>query len=343
MAKKQTAITKPTDTDLKQAQIESDMKPFVQDFEQEISRLVPMVGTIKLTKAQKEILYAPVNENDVEIRTDGLIYLPWMEYVTRLKEAFGMSWSIIPKGDPRIGQSGRSILWGFYLIVEGKLAGFAYGEQEYYPSNLKMNWSDACEAAKSNALMRLCKGLGMCLELWKPQFIKKWKSKFAETYEYKGKKLWKRKDKPVEQAIEAEVVEGSNEIAPGPPEETKPTVTKGAPTAQPEPKPAIMLAAEDKEFHIERIIKHGEIAYKGFGKKGDKEYPRFKEFLLDMGEAKNRSFVALNEHEKLSLHCGNLEDLKLITLHLGFVFKAYAEWKKEQDEKEEEIPENPPF
>jgi hypothetical protein len=43
-----------------------------------------------------------------------------------------------------------------------------------------MNYTDACEGAKSNALMRLCKEIGIGLELWNPQFINSWKSRFAE-------------------------------------------------------------------------------------------------------------------------------------------------------------------
>lgn len=148
--------------------------------------LIPTIGTVELTKEQEDILYADVNKENVEIRPDGLIYLPWMEYVSRLQKAFKMSWGIIPDGQPR--QMGLFILWGFYLVIKGKLAGFAMGEQKYQPNNAMMTWGDACEGAKSNALMRLCKGLGISLELWQPRFIKDWISKYAESYELKDVK-----------------------------------------------------------------------------------------------------------------------------------------------------------
>lgn len=150
------------------------------DFSEHITNLIPTAGTIDLTDKQREILYAPVKDDNVEIRPDGLIYLPWMEYVSRLRDAFGASWAIIPQGMPTIKND--FILWSFYLVIQGKLAGFAVGEQQYYANNSTMTYGDALEGAKSNALMRLCKGIGISLELWKPSFIRGWKEKFAERY-----------------------------------------------------------------------------------------------------------------------------------------------------------------
>jgi len=150
------------------------------DLQSQIEALIPIAGTIRLTPKQEQILYAPVKEEDVCIRPDGLVYLPWMEYVSRLRDAFGMSWAIIPKGNPML--KGDMIYWGFWLVVDGHLQGFAVGEQLYQPTNATMTYGDALEGAKSNALMRLCKGVGISLELWKPSFIKTWKEKYAESF-----------------------------------------------------------------------------------------------------------------------------------------------------------------
>jgi len=118
-----------------------------------------------------------------------------MEYVTRLRNAFGMNWSIIPQGMPKLNEN--LIRWGFWLIVRGSLMGYAIGEQEYHPGNATMSYTDACEGAKSNALMRLCKGVGISLELWKPSFIREWKLKYAETYtDNKSKLRWRKKATP---------------------------------------------------------------------------------------------------------------------------------------------------
>ena len=50
----------------------------------------------------------------------------------------------------------------------------ARGEQEYfYPNGI----ATASEGAKSNALMRCCKDLGIASELWDPRFIRDFKKK----------------------------------------------------------------------------------------------------------------------------------------------------------------------
>ncbi len=184
-------------TELQEKQLPEKQKEKPQlDFQAQIEALIPTAGTIELSDEQKTVLYAPVKDEDVEIRPDGLVYLPWMEYVSRLKDAFGLSWAIIPKGMP--SAKDNFILWPFYFVIQGKLAGFAVGEQQYIPSNATMTYGDALEGAKSNALMRLCKGIGISLELWKPSFVRIWKEKHAEKYQTKNKRgetvtLWKKK------------------------------------------------------------------------------------------------------------------------------------------------------
>jgi len=169
------------------------------DFQEQIFDLIPLAGTMDITEAQKKILFDPVKEEDVEIRPDGLVYLPWMEYVSRLRDAFGLGWAIIPQGGAKLQDN--KVMWAFWLIINGKPAGFAVGEQEYQPTNARMTYGDALEGAKSNALMRLCKGIGISLELWRPSFVRAWKEKFSESYKNKdrsGKEvtLWRRKGQP---------------------------------------------------------------------------------------------------------------------------------------------------
>lgn len=191
------ALEKPNDTQntvkpLQELTVKHPVRT-LNDFDTEIEKLLPTAGTITLSEQERQTLYRPVDEADIEIRPDGLIYLPWTEYMIRLRDAFGLNWALVPHGMPKM--NGNHILWGFYLIIRGKLCGFAIGEQEYQPDNKRMSWGDACEGAKSNALMRLCKGLGMCMDLWKPSFVTAWKEKCAESYwdQKKGKYLWRKK------------------------------------------------------------------------------------------------------------------------------------------------------
>jgi hypothetical protein len=112
---------------------------------------------------------------------------------------------------PKFTRESDMIYWGFYLVIQGSFSGFAIGEQKYQPSNATMTYGDACEGAKSNALMRLCKGLGISLELWKPSFVKNWREKYAEQYPGKypdgkpikdkfgnQKMLWRKKGQEAE-------------------------------------------------------------------------------------------------------------------------------------------------
>jgi hypothetical protein len=156
-------------------------------------------GNIETTPEQQAILFAPVMDEEVEIRADGLVYLPWMGYVTRLKQAFGTSWGLLPQGKPIIRDG--YVLWGFYLVIRGKMASYAIGECE---QTSRMSYGECAEGAKSNALMRLCKGMGISLELWQPSFIRRWISTNAvqdvPDPRKEGKFLWRRRPagKPAE-------------------------------------------------------------------------------------------------------------------------------------------------
>lgn len=160
----------------------------------QISLLVPTAGTLQVTENDQAVLLKDIPDEDVEIRSDGLIYAPWEVYATRLNKIFGLAWSMIPASFTPT-RMGIFIFWGFSMVIQGKFAGYSIGQQEYQPENRRMTWGDACEGAKSNALMRLCKGLGIGLNLWRPSFIRDWKEKYAESYYDKEKKktLWRRK------------------------------------------------------------------------------------------------------------------------------------------------------
>ncbi len=191
--KKDEIILKPKEAVEKVPEKPVALQP-VEDDKGEIVKLIHTAGTLEFTKEQRKILFAPVVEEDVEIRKDGLIYLPWMEYVTRLRDAFSGKWAIVPIGKPKL--QNELILQEYWLLLDGRLYGKTVGEQQYQSTNDTMSWGDAMEGCKSNGLMRLCKGIGISLELWKPTFIRNWKKKYAtkEYNTYKGKWGWKKID-----------------------------------------------------------------------------------------------------------------------------------------------------
>ena len=56
----------------------------------------------------------------------------------------------------------------YMLYCHGRFVAQAMGEHTYYSRN-SLQYGKACEAAKSNALMRCCKDLGIASSLWDPQ------------------------------------------------------------------------------------------------------------------------------------------------------------------------------
>ena len=326
----------------------------------EIAGLIHLSGTIELTGKQEKTIFAPVNEKSVEIRPDGLIYLPWMEYVTRLKETFGIKWTLLPEGLPKTSPSGNSILWGFWLVIEGRPYGFAIGEQEYYPENKTMSWSDACEGAKSNALMRVCKGIGISLELWRPSFIRDWKKKHAHKILSKDrygnpKTIWAKKDteKPAENEEKQdnvmpkkeEIKEASSRLPkpknkinePQKPMSEQKTTAKPKKTEQ--TKAAITPVNDDKERVIESI--RGLIAEKTFDPK------HFKIFLYNFAKDHKVKFVERNQFKNLSFHEGDYNDLQKLLVHFDYMSAKYLDWAKTYQPKAKEDSgtgeEEPPF
>ncbi|KAL1920141.1 uncharacterized protein VTP21DRAFT_1287 [Calcarisporiella thermophila] len=142
------------------------------------------------------VLMEPVNPEDVEIKPDGLLYLPEIKYRRILNRAFGPGgWGLVPRGDHSV--TPKNISREYALLCHGRFVSIARGEQDYFePSGLPT----AAEGCKSNALMRCCKDLGIASELWDPSFIRKFKKEqcvevWAEhVTTKKRKKLWRRKD-----------------------------------------------------------------------------------------------------------------------------------------------------
>ncbi len=359
--------------------VASGPKPLTmeQQFDTELSQLISQAGTLEFTEAEYDILFAPVDPEAVEIRPDGLIYLPWMEYVTRLRKAFRGSWAFLPKGMPKTVEC--HVIWPFWLLIKGKPYGLAIGEQEYQPSNRSMSYTDACEGAKSNALMRLCKGIGMTLELWQPSFIRAWIAEHAHQVEVMkydaqaGKKVpkleWRKKtvngngapkgkDEP-----KGKTEKGPDPAKPSAPPKTVDTevVKPGTPTPQNPPPPATPSGEEKPKAKRGRpTTKEAPEATEESGNTGasdstpkaktapksekdalvdklkarveEKNIPvaAFKVFLQDYGLVKKRKFVDLNQFGKLSLHEGDLEDLKMVDTHFLFVLDKFFEYAKTQ-------------
>lgn len=146
-----------------------------------------------------DILLAPLANEDIEIKPDGLLYLPEIKYRRILNRAFGPGgWGLAPRTESLI--SPKQISREYALICHGRLVSVARGEQDYFGGEEKI--TTALEGCKSNALMRCCKDLGIASELWDPSFIRVWKKKYCDEVfaehvtTKKKKKLWKLKSSP---------------------------------------------------------------------------------------------------------------------------------------------------
>ncbi|KAL9543089.1 hypothetical protein PS6_009469 [Mucor atramentarius] len=154
------------------------------------------LSTEKFPKDVADILLEPVSPEDIEIKPDGLIYLPEIKYRRILNRAFGPGgWGLAPRGEHTI--STRNISREYALICSGRFVSQARGEQDYFDVSGLPTASEGC---KSNALMRCCKDLGIASELWDPVFIRKFKKKYCtevwaeHVTTKKKKKLWRKKD-----------------------------------------------------------------------------------------------------------------------------------------------------
>jgi len=145
-------------------------------------------GTLDVDDATMAILMAPVDETQICMRPDGIVYLPWVFYADRLRKAFGVSWSLVAGDKPTL--EGNQVIWLHHLIVRGCYVSSSYGQCNYHANNRGMTYGDAIEGAKSDALTRCCKPLGISAELWDPNFVRHWKDKWGES---NGRK-WRKKE-----------------------------------------------------------------------------------------------------------------------------------------------------
>lgn len=158
------------------------------------------LGSRPFDKKVQDILVQVIEPKDIEIKPDGLIYLPEIKYRRILNKAFGAGgWGLVPRSETIVTPNLVTREYG--LICHGQLVSVARGEQDYFNET---GIPTATEGCKSNALMRCCKDLGIGSELWDPIFIKSFKEqycieKFVEHITTKKKKkIWLRKDRKVE-------------------------------------------------------------------------------------------------------------------------------------------------
>ncbi|KAJ6103784.1 Mitochondrial genome maintenance MGM101 [Penicillium sp. IBT 16267x] len=145
------------------------------------------------------ILLAEIDPNEVEIKPDGIVYLPEIKYRRVLNQAFGPgAWGLVPRSESIV--TPKTVTREYALVCHGRLVSVARGEQDYFsPDGIPT----ATEGCRSNALVRCCKDLGIASELWDPRWIRKYKAQYTRevfvehVVSKKRSKIWIRKDDPV--------------------------------------------------------------------------------------------------------------------------------------------------
>ncbi len=161
---------------------------------------VRQFGTLALNAEVIASLGAPPDPLEVEIRPDGIVYAPWGAVANRLDAALGIGqWALVPEGGPQI-QDGF-VCWHFHLFVRGQWVATAIGEHPD-PKWQKMSLANRAESAKSDALVKCSKALGVFREMWDKGFCTAWQEEYAErVWALQGERssagqwLWRRKDR----------------------------------------------------------------------------------------------------------------------------------------------------
>ncbi|KAK4186374.1 mitochondrial genome maintenance MGM101-domain-containing protein [Podospora australis] len=154
------------------------------------------LSTTPFTPETAAVLMKPLDPLDVEIKPDGIIYLPEIKYRRILNLAFGPgAWGLAPRGELVVGE--KVVTREYALVVHGRFVAQARGECQYFSEDTIPTAGEGC---KSNALMRCCKDIGIASELWDPRFIREFKKKYCQevwvehVVTKKRRQTWIRKD-----------------------------------------------------------------------------------------------------------------------------------------------------
>lgn len=112
---------------------------------------------------------------------DALIYIEHAFLRDRMNEVFAPGqWSIIPRTRWAVDFTTAKLTPGVkiyveaMLVIRGCFVAEAVGDMDYWPNNDSTNYGDAVEGAKTSALRRCVKELGVGLQPWKKAWVEGW-------------------------------------------------------------------------------------------------------------------------------------------------------------------------
>lgn len=152
--------------------------PTLDDFRQ-----LRGLGSLPFTDEEAAKLRARVPDEEIDILPTGEVYLHQVGYRQRLLDVFGPGgWGLAQLGEPVLKDDTLIQWWA--LIVAGRVIATAPGEAHYKTDRAKakhweMAFGTAQESAKSNALMRCCKDVGVAAQNWDKRLADEWREKYA--------------------------------------------------------------------------------------------------------------------------------------------------------------------
>jgi hypothetical protein len=151
------------------------------------------MGTEAFPANVRAVLSEAVDPGEVEIKPDGICYMPGYYWRRQLNKAFGPGgWGFAPRTPARV--MGNIVTWDGVLIAMGRVVATAVGECAYRANNPNMSYASCVEGAKTDAIGRCCKDLGMALELHDPKWRRWWQPEYAEKYQDReGRDRWRLK------------------------------------------------------------------------------------------------------------------------------------------------------
>lgn len=146
-----------------------------------------------ITPEEGAALQAPFADTEIEILPTGEVYLPQVLYRRRLNAVLGVGdWRLAPESDHVV--EGQTVNREYCLYVRGVPIGYAWGEHTRHDDD---TLALAIESARSTALARCCKDLGIASQCWdKRGFIDRFVREHCVQVWVDGKQRpqWRRKD-----------------------------------------------------------------------------------------------------------------------------------------------------
>lgn len=77
------------------------------------------LGSVSFSPEQAEMLLAPIDGQDVEVKPDGILYLPEIKYRRILNKAFGPGgWGLAPRGESIV--TSKLVTREYGMVVQGR-------------------------------------------------------------------------------------------------------------------------------------------------------------------------------------------------------------------------------